>query len=202
MAVLGSEAWMAARVVGIDWNSCTRLLAGEIVCCAKTSCTGTFPWGVLVTVTASTPPPGQIDPGVHRTQGLLPVMAPWLVYPGLQVQSFCDAAPAGDELYSGHLFDTSAEHQYPAVHARHVEPANPLLHTHWQADDDVMYDAWAGAPEHAWHTRLAFDKQPESWYPPSAHTVQGLQAEDEFWFGSVEYVPMGHTDATVEPAPQ
>ena len=77
-----------------------------------------------------------------------------------------------------------------------------MLHTHWHAVDDVMYDACAGAPVHAWHTRLAAGAHAETWNEPDVHVVHATHAADDVCCSAVEYVPTVQVTGASEPATQ
>jgi hypothetical protein len=54
------------------------------------------------------------------------------------VQSFCDLAPAGDVLWSGHLLLIPIAHQNPGWHAVQFGPEKPFLHRQSQLPDTYV----------------------------------------------------------------
>ena len=84
----------------MDLNSETRLSAGGIGRFASITCETTSTRGAAVTVTVMAPPPGQIEPALHCTQGPTSVVS--LMYPGLQVHASWFVDPDDEKLCKGH----------------------------------------------------------------------------------------------------
>ena len=161
--------------LGIDSSSDTKLFTVGSGFCTMIACV-MLASGTLLTTGAAAWPPGQIIPVWHLMHGLVPGLEPWLEYPGMHVQLFCEKDMSGEMLLYGHLFIAPYRHQYPFPHAAHVGPPYMLSHTHGHTgvSDVPWYVALLGLFVHGGHTRFRVARQVSDWYVPVTHVVQGI----------------------------
>jgi hypothetical protein len=138
-----------------------------------------FAGGALLITGAAAWPPGHIIPVWHLTHGLVPGLEPWLEYPGLHVQLFCEKDMIGEMLLYGHLFIAPYRHQNPFPHGAHVGPPYMLSHTHGHTgvSDVPWYVEWFSALVHGGHTRFRVARQVSDWYVPVTQVLHGVGAD-------------------------
>ena len=116
------------------------------------------------------------------------------------MQSFCDLAPASDELYSGHWLLIPPAHQKPGMHAVHSGPEYPSLHT--QAHAAPWYDEYSGLPEQVSQLRSVVGVHGDSESEPAGQMEHGLQVSLVDCWVAVENELVGHHVGALDPLPQ